>query len=652
VIHDTFGQGPIGPAAVGSTLELHDGFWGAVGTGEAVPADTLPPSAVAIFTAAPLDTAIDLNWTNPSDADFAGTFIRYSTTTYPATPTDGSVVPNGFAGRFYNTPGSADSYTHGGLTNTTTYYYTAFAFDNSVNYATGVSDSATPFDGIPPASVQVLTAEAGDGQLTLRWTNPADADFDHTLIRYSTSAYPTGPGDGTAVENGSDGEFANSPASADSFDHTGLTNGQVYYYSAFAADEVPNYATATQATATPNDVFPPLPVSIFTATPLTDGSVELEWATPDDSDFVGALIRYSTSTYPALPTSGSAVENDAGGMFPGDPATVYDFIHTGLPSGVLHYYSIFTYDEVPELSISVFQNPYISNHLDVYVVGSEPLLESSVHCDVAGDTLEMELVDVDENVWRGDYDLCCTGVIAIHAEAEDMNSLLGEADRTFSSAFLLASSGGIAASSDGLCKVTVRGNVITKDTYVLIFDTAADEPATGRRYDISPAGLDLDDFVEIAMTYPDTTREPEYLSIARLDRKGMSPVESYLDPRTNRVIAYVDRFGTYGLLRRPDVVTPTYGVGDFVVLQNIPNPFAGSTVIAFEIPGAGQIHADVISIDGRLVRRLFDGYVIPGRHRIEWNGRDMGGRKVASGVYFYRVGYGSKTITKKMIHLR
>ncbi len=259
---------------------------------------------------------------------------------------------------------------------------------------------------------------------------------------------------------------------------------------------------------------------------------------------------------------------------------------------------------------------------------------------------------MDENVWRGDYDLCCTGAISIYAEAEDMNGLTGDATRTFSSALLLASSGGIAGSVDGMCKVSVRGNVITKDTYVLIFGTTSDEPGTGKVYEILPAGLNLDDFVEIAIDYPDTARAPEYLSIARLGNKGMSPVESYLDPKTNRVIAYVDRFGTYGLLRSPDVITPTYGAGDFTVLQNIPNPFAGSTVIAFEVPGAGQIHADVISIDGRLVRSLFDGYVVPGRHRIEWNGRDMGGRRVASGVYFYRVGYGSKTITKKMIHLR
>jgi hypothetical protein len=663
-IHDTFAQGPIGPVATGGGIDLYDGFWGAVGSAEAVPADTVPPSSVVSFTAMPLDTSIDLEWTNPSDADLAGALIRYSTVAYPATPTDGDAVENGVSGRFYGLPDSTYSYTHGGLTNGTTYYYTAFAFDNSVNHATGLSDSATPYDGVPPAAVVSLSAETGDGQLILRWTNPSDPDLDHTLIRYSSTAYPTGPGDGTAVENGSEGRFS---ASTDSFVHTGLTNDIMYYYSAFAGDEVPNYAPAKQASGTPSDIFPPLPVTIFTATPQTDGSVELQWTTPDDRDFAGVVLRYSTSTYPTTPTSGSPVGD---GTFTGDPLTVYDFTHKGLMSDVAHYYSVFTYDEVPnysaaanaeatphdevppELAISVFQNPYITNHLDIYVVATEPLFDDSVFCQAADDTLEMDVVDGGENVWRGDYDLCCEGAVAIHAEALDVNSLPGDADRIFTSTLVLASSGGLAGSVDGRCIVSIRGNTIARDTYVLIFEDEADVAPTGTVYKISPPGLELEGFAEIAIAYPDTTSEPQYLSIARLGEKGMTPVESYIDPETGRVIAYVDRFGSYGLLLRPDVVTPTYGGGDFVVLQNIPNPFAGTTVIAFEVPGAGQVRADVISIEGRLVRDLFDGYVIPGRHRIEWDGCDSGGRKVASGVYFYRVGYASKTITKKMIHLR
>ncbi len=103
---------------------------------------------------------------------------------------------------------------------------------------------------------------------------------------------------------------------------------------------------------------------------------------------------------------------------------------------------------------------------------------------------------------------------------------------------------------------------------------------------------------------------------------------------------------------RRDIETRAYGEGDFLVRRNVPNPFAGSTSAAFEVPRSGQIHAEVISIDGRLIRNMYDGNVIPGRHAVQWDGYDANGDRVARGVYFYRITYEGRTITKKMVHLR
>ena len=103
MIHDTFGQGPIGPMATGTTIALQDGFWSAVGAGGA-PGDTMPPAPVADFEVMPLDMAVSLEWTNPSDIDFAGTLIRYSTVDFPASETDGAPVENGSGGIFGGAP--------------------------------------------------------------------------------------------------------------------------------------------------------------------------------------------------------------------------------------------------------------------------------------------------------------------------------------------------------------------------------------------------------------------------------------------------------------------------------------------------------------------------------------------------------------------
>jgi len=102
----------------------------------------------------------------------------------------------------------------------------------------------------PPDPASFFDAVGGDQRITLRWVNPLDADFSHMRIRYSTSGYPLSPEDGTAVENGIGGSFPNMPGGLDSFIHTGLKRCQTYYYSAFAADTVPNYSAVSYAHAT------------------------------------------------------------------------------------------------------------------------------------------------------------------------------------------------------------------------------------------------------------------------------------------------------------------------------------------------------------------------------------------------------------------
>ncbi len=98
-----------------------------------------PPAAVSSFSADPSDSIVRLLWQNPTSGNFQGTMVRYSTTSYPTSPTDGTLLFDR-----HSVPGDWDGFDHTGLANGVTYYYTAFAHDADGHYSAGTQISATP----------------------------------------------------------------------------------------------------------------------------------------------------------------------------------------------------------------------------------------------------------------------------------------------------------------------------------------------------------------------------------------------------------------------------------------------------------------------------------------------------------------------------
>lgn len=101
------------------------------------------------------------------------------------------------------------------------------------------------------------------------------------------------------------------------------------------------------------------------------------------------------------------------------------------------------------------------------------------------------------------------------------------------------------------------------------------------------------------------------------------------------------------------------GAGDlpanWVLTQNVPNPFNPTTTIAYDIPagaGAVKVRLTVYDVAGRVVRHLVNRDNGPGRYAVVWNGRDDQGGQVATGVYFYRLDAGSFRETRKMLLLK
>jgi aminopeptidase N len=93
---------------------------------------------------------------------------------------------------------------------------------------------------------------------------------------------------------------------------------------------------------------------------------------------------------------------------------------------------------------------------------------------------------------------------------------------------------------------------------------------------------------------------------------------------------------------------------EFDLLQNYPNPFSSSTTIRFDLPVASRVSLDVYNTLGEVVRSIrLDGIYDAGRYTIEFSPVGEDGRRLASGVYYYRLSVsGEPAQVRKMIYLR
>ncbi|MCK9996643.1 MAG: T9SS type A sorting domain-containing protein [Candidatus Krumholzibacteria bacterium] len=86
--------------------------------------------------------------------------------------------------------------------------------------------------------------------------------------------------------------------------------------------------------------------------------------------------------------------------------------------------------------------------------------------------------------------------------------------------------------------------------------------------------------------------------------------------------------------------------------QNYPNPFNPQTWIDFSLPSAQTVSLRIYDERGALVRTLVDGLVAEGENQVLWDGKDNGGRSVASGVYYYVLKSNSGDLRHKMTLIR
>jgi len=136
-----------------------------------------------------------------------------------------------------------------------------------------------------------------------------------------------------------------------------------------------------------------------------------------------------------------------------------------------------------------------------------------------------------------------------------------------------------------------------------------------------------------------------------LDPETGEYYEEVLQPQSKRIATL--RLGAGDEIEeREEVVKP-----QFALSQNYPNPILMNQVsrtseltrIDFSLPEDAEVSLNIYNIKGQIVKSLTSGILSAGKHTVSWDGNNDNNQRVSSGVYFYRLDNGKKTINRKML---
>ena len=201
-------------------------------------------------------------------------------------------------------------------------------------------------------------------------------------------------------------------------------------------------------------------------------------------------------------------------------------------------------------------------------------------------------------------------------------------------------------SLDSDAYVVVGKNIITNDNTIDLNNTRSDI------YSVSPMNSKLNRPAQISFDLRNIG--PEEVSIGYWNGELWEELTTYQSVDKLTAYANTNFLGHFALIDKgtgsylsttQEQLIPT----EYSLSQNYPNPFNPETRISYDLSEAGEVSLIVYDILGRSIATLVNEFKTPGRYNVLWNGNDILGNPVSSGVYLYQLRSNSFTKTKKMV---
>jgi len=265
------------------------------------------------------NSAMNITWTENGNS--SSTYIRYSTTTYPTTRSEGTFLTNT----------SNSSYNHTSLSEGTTYYYSAWSYNSTFGFSNSYTTVVNCTSPAPPSDLQATNI--GMNSLTLTWTKGTGADNTIILMNETGYAqYPTDPSNGTNKYNGTNSNY----------EITGLTDNVTYYFTFYSWSDC-GWLSDTNATISVTTASTSTSPSNLTAVTDNEDSITLTWS--KGSEYT--IIRRKVGSYATSVTEGTEVYNGTG----------ITYTDEGLDCLTHYYYSAWGWNgETPSADYSYHHN--------------------------------------------------------------------------------------------------------------------------------------------------------------------------------------------------------------------------------------------------------------------------------------------------------
>ena len=319
---------------------------------------------------------------------------------------------------------------------------------------------------------------------------------------------------------------------------------------------------------------------------------------------------------------------------------------------------------IPNLHAGFIQNSVFNDQLKIYVIGNSIFNDDDTNIYATNEG-EVEFLNTaqlasNDSILVADFKLKSSGKLDIRASGTYLYSDT-RYDTTFkyNVGYAVLTKPLITASRDKVYSINLPTNSLDSDAYVVVGkniitnDNTIDLNNTRSDiYSVSPMNSKLNRPAQISFDLRNIG--PEEVSIGYWNGELWEELTTYQSVDKLTAYANTNFLGHFALIDKgtgsylsttQEQLIPT----EYSLSQNYPNPFNPETRISYDLSEAGEVSLIVYDILGRSIATLVNEFKTPGRYNVLWNGNDILGNPVGSGVYLYQLRSNSFTKTKKMV---